>query len=293
MDSNKFLKIFLIIILLVNITIIIKINNLENNLTRNLNNNLNHQLNSVRNEISSIKRYVNEIKESYKLVKNTSDEIIGEGLGEYNLLVRLNCSFNKLENNSEVYILYKGDNEDKWQKVKAIKTGGLNYQVDLDLSIKDNYATQVLIVDSNGKKSEDLRRIRLKEVFLNRYHINYHGNGNAKGLVEWGIELEEFNKMKLKEEIKLLEGFKIKSIKAKIYQGNKYIGLKDFKKEMSDEDFTIWVLKGESSKKITGKIIIEFNNGLKEEKDINLDHMWDNEFNGSIEITEERAIELD
>ncbi len=227
------------VVLVIGIIILIFLNFRTNSNLEKMKKDLTRDINDASRLIDELRRNINydinEMMQEQEWIINKDYKILDIDKNFENAKVLINWSLRENYKDAQVSIVYgekvEGtDDVAEWKKKEATKLNGLNYQVELDLSPKNNYA---FIIESDSDeqiKNDNLMDLDLGFRVNNRVYIRESGwgYGPSNKELEWDVTIEN--------DYLGVEGLKVKSIKANIYINDELIETKEIFSELDIKD---------------------------------------------------------
>ncbi|WP_216831654.1 hypothetical protein [Alkalihalobacterium elongatum] len=211
---------FLIILTIVNYNQLNKISNQLGNLSHleNTVQDISYSIGDIHNQVGET---LYEFTEEKRWVRNNSYEVKEVNGDTEQVEVLVSWGLRELEDDEELYFLYREQGKSDWQKLKVEETGNLDYEVTFTLSLKENYESRILAVSDEGKRSEDLQYIAIFDQLQERIYSDVYVLSYGKDFVDLQIMMQQsYRDQMFRLDSEKLE---IKSATANLYVNNKLV----------------------------------------------------------------------
>ena len=175
-----------------------------------LQNNFYSQINDVKDIPQRIK---NILADNENRISNYEIKVNSINANEKSAELTVDLTLKNINNNSDVFILYKAADNGNWTEVKADKKGTLAYTTMLNLSIEDNYLIKFVEKGTDGAvfdlNTNPINKNLYSEFYENRTCSHSSGSSESKDELSFRFDLTN-NTFGLND-------FKIKSVVCELY----------------------------------------------------------------------------
>lgn len=167
--------------------------------------NTNH---SVQGISSEVQMKLDEFLQGQQWIQEKEYEIINVDLDSNKIKVALKWSLRDLQDDENITLLVREENQESWEELEVVHLGGLNYSAEYTLLLKGNYETQIVASSQSGKRSENLVELNFKEIIENRITINAYLYPSGTGQFDINIDInnpleDSFSLTEVKEKLKI------------------------------------------------------------------------------------------
>ncbi|MEB1806888.1 MAG: hypothetical protein LPK26_06260 [Bacillaceae bacterium] len=213
---------------------------------------LRHSIEGVSSSLNDIEYRVsntlNEFNEEQRWVRNSFFEVKGVQSEPEQVKVLVSWALRELDHNEQLFFLYREQGTSEWQQIEVEEVHSLSYEVELILSLKGNYETQILAVSEERKRSEELQYLSIFDQMQDRIHADVYVYSYGRDYMDLHIMMQQYGGGHMFLEDKEL--LKIRSAKADIYVNDKLIKMVDVLANSDQETYTPYDLMYEYNERI-------------------------------------------
>ncbi|WP_078428524.1 hypothetical protein [Alkalihalobacterium alkalinitrilicum] len=181
---------FLVIFSIVNYIQLNKLSNQLDSLTQ-----LEHNIQSLSSSMgdihSTVSSTLQEFTEEQRWIRNSYYEVKAVDMEEEKVEVSVLWSLRNIEKDETLYLLFREQGSREWQHIELDETEDLSYHIDLRLSIKENYETQILAVSDDRKRSDDLQEISVFQQLEERIYADVYAHSVTNNQIDLHIMIQQ------------------------------------------------------------------------------------------------------
>ncbi|MFC0472337.1 hypothetical protein ACFFHM_18035 [Halalkalibacter kiskunsagensis] len=123
---------------------------------------------------STVAHTLYEFTEDQRWIRNIHFEIKDVHIASQQVDVSVSWALRDLEIGEQLFFLYRERGAKDWEKIEVSEAKNLSYQIELTLSLKKNYETQIIAVSDERKRSDDLQDIAILEQLEERIYADIY-----------------------------------------------------------------------------------------------------------------------
>ncbi|MDE5411971.1 hypothetical protein [Alkalihalobacterium chitinilyticum] len=213
---------------------------------------LRHSIEGVSSSLNDIEYRVSntlhEFNEEQRWVRNSFFEVKGVQSEPEQVKVLVSWALRELDHNEQLFFLYREQGASEWQQIEVEEVDSLSYEIELILSLKGNYETQILAVSEERKRSEELQYLSIFDQVQDRIHAEVYVYSYSHDYMDLHIMMQQYGGGHMFLEDKEL--LKIRSAKAHIYVNDKLLETVDVLANSNQETYTPYDLMYEYNERI-------------------------------------------
>ncbi|MFV8828420.1 hypothetical protein [Alkalihalobacterium sp. APHAB7] len=136
---------------------------------------------------------LNEFTEEQRWVRKSFFEVKDMGSEAEHVKVLVTWALGELDRKEQLYFLYREQGTDEWEQLEVEEVETLSYEIELVLSIKGNYETQILAVSEERKRSEELQYLSIFDQIQDRIHADVYVYSYSKEYMDLHIMMQQYS----------------------------------------------------------------------------------------------------